>query len=253
MLIPLKSALVRLYRRIMNPRPARPASRGYEEPNAAREIEYWGTRRPSIDAGFWEYYAHGEDGMLNTRDLVATLEKLDLPPDFTLHEMGCNLGRNEYYIQQRFPQARLSGNDVNPEIQDRCREFFGDFADMMRFEVAPTQDWLIREAGAGRRYDVLASVAHFIHIPDDSVEALRQYVPQVVGRYLVLIESAGTHSPDSEWYKRWTTNEAVHWFDRDYTALFTDLELVSKEEQVKTESGKVYAIYVLKRAEQYQG
>ena len=248
MLIPLKSALVRLYRRVVSPKPTvRPAPGGCEAPSAAREIEYWGARRPSIDETFWEYYAHGEEGMRNTRDLVATLESLALPPDFTLHEMGCNLGRNEYYIHERFPQARLSGNDVNPEIRERCREFFGNFADVMRFEITPTQDWLIREAEAGRRYDVLASVAHLIHVSDDSVDILKEYIPQVVGRYLVLIESAGTHDPDSEWYKQWTTNAAVHWFDRDYAHIFTDLELVSKEEQVRTRSGKVYAIYVFKR------
>lgn len=254
MLTSLKSALVRLYRSITQPQPPRRSGlNGFEAPSAEREIEYWGRRRPATDKEFWEYYAHGEDGMRNTRDLIATLEKLDLPPEFSLHEIGCNLGRNGYYIHQRFPHARLSGNDVNPEVEARCREFFGDFADVMRFEIVPTQEWLEREVKAGRQYDVLVSVAHLIHVPDDSVEVLRKYIPQVVRRYLVLIESAGTHSPDSEWYKKWTTNANVHWFDRDYTGIFDTLELVSKEDQVRTRSGKQYAIYVFKKPAPSEG
>ncbi len=248
MLIPLKSAIVRMYRRIRYPKP-KVAAQGYEAPGEEREIDYWGARRPSTDDTFWDYYAHGEDGMNNTHDLIATLEKLDLPPDFSLHEMGCNLGRNEYHIHQRFPQAKLSGNDVNPEIAARCREYFGDFADTMQFEVIPTQDWLEHQANAGHQVDVLVSVAHLIHVPEESMEVLAKYAPQVARRYIVFIESAGTHSPDSEWYKKWTTGDSVHWFDRDYTQIITGMELVSKDEQVKTDSGKEYAIYIFKHPE----
>ena len=74
-----------------------------------------------------------------------------------------------------------------------------------------------------------------------------ELLPQVVGRYLVLRESAGTHNQASEWYRRWTTNPGVHWFDRDYATIFNRLKLLEKREHLRKSNGKVYAIYVFEQ------
>lgn len=224
-------------------------SGGVEPATAEREIGFWAHRVQTLQPNFWDTYAQDPQAVAKSRRIVDTLKELDLPADFSLHEFGCNLGRNLWYIRQAFPHARLSGNDVNPLAPAKCAEYFGRFAEEVRIELVATQDFVRRAATAGLTVDVCLSADHFIHVPDDSLEILATFVPRVVARYLVLRESAGTHERHSEWYRRWTTNDAVHWFDRDYVKLFERLRCIKKVEDHRTASGKVYAVYVFEQDE----
>ena len=96
-----------------------PTTVGAEPPSRQREIQYWSERtfRQEEDHK-WDQNAADPYFMRASRIIVETLGRLHLPVDCRLHEFGCALGRNAYYIVGAFPSARLSGNDVNPHARE---------------------------------------------------------------------------------------------------------------------------------------
>jgi hypothetical protein len=208
------------------------------------EQRFWITR-PDIPH-YWEPYLN-DAAQTRTRLLMAALQKWcdDLPDGTTCHELGACLGRNLNAIHEAFPGWALSGNDVNAHAMDKLREVYPDLP--VVYAVQSSEEWL----EAGRPYDVVVSMAHFIHIKD--FDRFVWWLPSLVRRYLVLFESAGTLTdPDSENYKHWNRRKGsgiAPWFDRDYEAAFagTALGLVSRTHAVDLGHGRRYDVFVFEK------
>jgi len=222
-----------------------------EMQSKGREIDFWANRALTEDNDWlWWRYAYYPRFVGYSNTIVEAIANLrNLKPSFSLHEFGCNLGRNCYYAWKRFPNVRVSGNDVSPYVRDKCREYYGDFADKLTIEIESTQEWLERAIREGRKIGVCFTSDHLVHFPDDSVELLVHSIPKVVRHYLILKESFGVHKPTSRWYRHWTTHSGTHWFDRDYAKVFANssLTLIEKRKLCQHPGRKVCALYVFEQ------
>lgn len=186
---------------------------------------------------FWTPYLRA-DLQENSRALVGAMkEVIGWPIDepWWCHEMGGNLGRNLWHIDQAYPKWVLSANDINPLAIRRCEQTYPDLP--VIYSAASSQEWMENtfDAVMGRWEDIVLSSDHFIHIED--LTPFRETLPRIVRRYLVLRESAGVNPPGSPYYRYWTDvrqqQGKSRWFDHDCAAVFegTSLKLIYRQRQ----------------------
>jgi len=111
-----------------------------------------------------------------TKHLIKTMKKLGI--DFnnkTIHEMGCNVGRNLVAIKKEYPEAKLSGNDVNKKGFIVSKKFFGKDINGVKFTLESTQSLLEKN----EHYDVLISMAHIMHLPHSVDNLLKTKIPKM--------------------------------------------------------------------------
>ena len=62
----------------------------------------------------------------------------DVPKGSKIIEFGCNLARNLRVFQKQFPDCQFYGIDVNQEVIDKNREYFGEKGNFARADIFNT-------------------------------------------------------------------------------------------------------------------
>jgi hypothetical protein len=153
-------------------------------------IELWKKKvnreSPITEGNRPEDYLMNEKTIKRTLHLINTLRKV---PEFhSIHELGCNVGRNLVEIKKVFPHAKVSGNDVNLHAFNVGRKFYGKDMRGIKLILEPTQDFIKRKV----HYDVLLSMAHIMHLPHSCDNLLRERLPKICDT-LILYEPKDRH------------------------------------------------------------
>ncbi len=109
------------------------------------------------------YWADGNEDESYTPDLIRFLKNLKRPLDSFL-EIGCNAGRNLFHVGRLFPNAKLSGIEINREAIEFARAHVpgarqwdlrcGDLANPAVLEDFPDHS-----------VDIVFSMAVLVHLP----------------------------------------------------------------------------------------
>ena len=103
-----------------------------------------------------KYYLFGRD---------RTIERLGVPYNGSLLEVGCGTGRNMLIAHRRFPSARLYGLDISQEMLISARNNFRGLKQMPDFRVADATAFSAGDFGVGGFDRVMISYALSM-IPD---------------------------------------------------------------------------------------
>lgn len=106
----------------------------------------------------------------------------------SLHEIGCNVGRNLIAIKKQFTEMKLSGNDVNAKAFAVGDKFYGKDMNGITLWLESTQDFIRRKV----HFDVVISMAHILHLPHSCDELLKKRLPEICN-ILILYEPKQNH------------------------------------------------------------
>jgi len=99
-----------------------------------------------------------------SRLLLAVVEP-DLRPDWTILEIGCNVGRNLEFFREAGAQ-QLTGIEINGEALALLRESYPELGSMATLINAPIED--VIGSMAARSFDLVYTMAVLEHIHPDS-------------------------------------------------------------------------------------
>jgi SAM-dependent methyltransferase len=99
-----------------------------------------------------------------SRLLLAVVEP-DLRPDWTILEIGCNVGRNLEFFRAAGAQ-QLTGIEINGEALALLRESYPELGSMATLINAPIED--VIGSMAARSFDLVYTMAVLEHIHPDS-------------------------------------------------------------------------------------
>ena len=95
----------------------------------------------------------------------------------TLHEVGCNTGKNLKAIQKVFPKLVLSGNDVSKSVKKE-----------KVIDNVIQEDTIHFLQNQKIAFDYILTSAHLEHIPNDVDLILQKEIPKLIRKYLFVLE-----------------------------------------------------------------
>lgn len=124
-------------------------------------------------------------------------------------ELGCNVGRNLFVLQQRYPEMALHGVDINTDAIEYARtrvraEFLvGDLYDL---------DMILSD----RMVDIIFTMGVLIHLHPDALPQILEVMARHAQRALVLVEQVSADNtvvkgPASWLPERRVTGEYIQW------------------------------------------
>lgn len=121
-----------------------------------------------------EYTRHCD----RTNELLKYINKY-IEANTSLHEFGCNVGRNLLHIRKEHQAIKLSGNDICKKAVKHAKENH----DIFIYEKS-TDDYLKEMEPV----DYILTMAHVIHLPNEIDGILKEYLPNKFKRYVFCFE-----------------------------------------------------------------
>ncbi|MDR9402305.1 MAG: class I SAM-dependent methyltransferase [Halothece sp. Uz-M2-17] len=168
----------------------------YEKGNlsweAALEVE---VAAYAVHAKLWE--ESGADGDQRLRDSYHQIlqEQLPITPD-TILDLGCSVGMSSFALQERYPQAQITGVDLSP--------YFLSVAQYQARQKEMNIQWQHAAAEAtelpNNSYDLVSAFLMFHELPQKPAKAIFQEAKRVVkpGGYFCLMDM----NPQSPVYQK---------------------------------------------------
>lgn len=124
-----------------------------------------------------------------SRHLVKIIKELfDENEKISVHEFGCNVGRNLYFVRRNFCNSIVSGNDVNEEAIEFGTEKHSFKEPKEKLFIADTFQTILDLYNQSRKFDLLFTMAHFMHIPNDVMNEISKFLPKIC-KFLICYES----------------------------------------------------------------
>lgn len=162
---------------------------------------------------------------------VGIFGRFGVPQDATILELGCNCGRNLYYLQQA-GWWNVMGVEINPKARQFGERHFGeDLAD--RILVSSIEGYM---AEAGRHFDVVFTSGVLMHIHPAS-EWIFQRMSEVARTWLMC----------SEVELKADTARNIYEWPRNYRAIFEGFGFEQLHEQVASAQSGRTILRVFKR------
>lgn len=129
-------------------------------------IDYW--KSPKLSQNSKEDYLDEGVRQKYADSIVVALKRLFKEDDtFTVHELGVGWGFNLGVVHRTFPNALLSGNGV---WVDACEYIRQSVPDITLYEL-DTFEFI---KSVTRKFDVVITNAHLIHLQDDRLHELSE-------------------------------------------------------------------------------
>lgn len=180
----------------------------------ARE-RWWASR--SIAEGYWGNRDHPSKHFLAEK--IAAFSSIH-----SILEVGCASGPNLYLLAKEFPQAQITGVDINQEaIQYGNAQFAQEGISNVKLSVGKAD-----ELGEfqGRAFDIVFTKALLIYIGPDKIKNVMQGMIRITRKALVLME-LHCFEPDTKEPLGLGIYYGGNWI-RDYVALLK--QFVSPEQ-----------------------
>lgn len=130
---------------------------------------------------------------------------------FTLHEFGCSVGRHLNFVRSKFENVTVSGNDISNTALELGRKTF-NFSDNELFN-ADTFEFIMNASTTGKKFDVLISYMHTMHLNDVFVqEIFPSFIPRMCNFFFC--HELQTNEPHS------CSRGPGMWYARDYMSMF---------------------------------
>lgn len=126
---------------------------------------------------FGDEYTQRNDGPNRVQSNFLLFSKIFKRPITSFIEFGANRGLNLQALQALFPQAKLSGVEINTHAVERLKE--------QNFEVFETS---ILDFEPKHQYEVALSKGVLIHINPDDLLQVYEKLYQSAERYICLVE-----------------------------------------------------------------
>jgi SAM-dependent methyltransferase len=129
--------------------------------------------------GYWDSRHHA-----HRRALVDRIASFH--PFSSVLEIGCNCGPNLYLLAKRFPDAAITGIDINPRAIEKGRELLAaEGITSVKLMVARADE--LRRF-ADKSFDVVFTDATLIYVGPDKIEDVLRQLVRISRRALVLME-----------------------------------------------------------------
>lgn len=158
--------------------------------------DYW--LDPPDGGNKWQTYAKKDSPRTNrSQFLVGLVEKMGLPEDATVLELGCNVCRNLHYLHQRFPKFDLVGVDINKQALENSVSEYPDLSGVVRLALGNIQQFL---KDTDERPDLIFTMAVLEHIHPSEAGAVFNDMVRVTKKYILTLEdevvgNTGRHFP----------------------------------------------------------
>jgi len=137
---------------------------------------YW--KNPTPENQPDKYSSKGLNRRKRSRWLANTMEKY-VPLDAKILELGCNVGRNLWYLQKK-GYSNLTGIDISADAVHQSETFFPELDAELR--VQPL------EQGWEGKYDVIYTMAVLVHIHPES-----EFIFELMdANYIITVEDENT-------------------------------------------------------------
>lgn len=160
-------------------------------------------------------YRSGDTSTFIEQTLKGTVGPWTNGGEFTIHELGCNVGRHLAVIKKEYPGVTVSGNDISETAITLGRERLG----LSEEELIHADTFAFLEGAAeqGTRFNVMMTFMHLMHLNDDLAwKILPDLIPRVCD-YFFCHELS---------YPGDTTSSGLEcsaiWYARDYGSMFND-------------------------------
>ncbi len=116
-----------------------------------------------------------------------------IPKDARIVELGCNVGRNLYYLKQ-YGYTNLSGIEINSDAIELGSRVYGHIGSMLHGSI---ESWLPRLAD--KSFDVLFTMSVLFHVHPESEWIFKEMVR--VSKRIIIVEDETSVTP-----KIWARN-----------------------------------------------
>ena len=205
-----------------------------------RDLTSWWAERSR--SGYQQGIAKKHKLHKNSRNLISyldtTLEELG-----SVHEIGCGMGRNLFYLlkayrSQGLPFPRINGNDL---VKNACYQYMPrELKGVLRFYEQDTLTFLRNEVEAGNQVDLLISSDHLIHISTAAINEVLALMARFSRKYILIREATKG--------AEWRVAKADHWFVHDYS--FPKFAVIKSDDRRHDKDGE-YEIMLWARAALY--
>ncbi len=135
--------------------------------------------------------------LFGRRGLVETVARRLEPPSYVL-EIGCGTGRNLLDLAKAFPEARLLGLDLSPDMLERARTKLGRFGERIELRHRP-YDGPVADGDGKFDLIVISYALSMINPGFDEVIARCREDLRPGGAVAVV----DFHETRWEWFRRW--------------------------------------------------
>ncbi len=144
-------------------------------------------------------------------NLVLMVRSL-VPQPASFLEVGCNCGRNLYYLQEAGYGGDLAGVDIN-DCSAAVQEHFPGLT--AQFVWGPAEEVLPQVPC--NRFDLVFTMAALTHVHPDSIQKVAAAMADIARHYIIIIEDEYRGWPlcNGAWARRF--------FPHGYKSLFEDL------------------------------
>lgn len=132
--------------------------------------------------GVEDFVSFDAVGKVVSGDILAALKAAGLSNIRNILDFGCGCGRVMKHLRPSFPNARMTGSDIDPEAIAWCSTNLGSVGTFAVNEALPPLPF------ADRQFDFVYGISVFTHLPEDMqfswLKELRRIT--VPGGYLLL-------------------------------------------------------------------
>jgi ubiquinone/menaquinone biosynthesis C-methylase UbiE len=146
---------------------------------AERRRDDWGEGSDDWIKGYWNSQNHSHRPFL--------IEKISgFSPVSSILEMGCNCGPNLYLLAKKFPDAEITGIDINPLAVQKGNEWLArEGISNVKLLVGKADEL---EQFRDKSFDVVFTDAVLIYVGPDKIKEVMKGMIRVARRALVLME-----------------------------------------------------------------
>lgn len=144
-----------------------------------RKRDDWGEGSDDWIKGYWDSQKHTHRAFL--------VEKISsFSPVSSILEIGCNCGPNLYLLARKFPDAEITGIDINPLAVQKGNEWLArEGTSNVKLLVGKADEL---ERFQEKSFDVVFTDAVLIYVGPDKIQEVMKGMVRVARRALVLME-----------------------------------------------------------------
>lgn len=150
----------------------------------------WGNKTNDFVKAYWDSKSHSHRSFL-----IQTISKFS---PSSLLEIGCNCGPNLFLLAKKFPNAKIVGIDINPQVIQRGNELFArEGISNVELFCCKADDLSNFE---NKSFDIVFTDAVLLYIGPDKIEKVIKEITRISRQALIFLEwnyfDSGDEDPD---------------------------------------------------------
>jgi len=140
-----------------------------------QQANFWKAKGPTEAERYWKTERHRK----RRKWFAARLKRYDFE---SIYEVGCNSGRNLWYVENKLPGKRLGGLDINSHAINLAREMVPQ-AEFHNIDIC--------DMDVEDKYDIVFTSGVLLHIPPSHIYEVIEKCIQKANKYVMHMETQG--------------------------------------------------------------